>query len=216
MHLRTPFLLTIGFSLACAGLGKKDDGDDTQDTSPPGGSEPCEAYLDCVTDVDPSAYATAAASYGESGSCWQDTDAASCSAACDAARDELADENPLSQVCGGDGFPAVDGCPFTEGDWQTYFTVRNDTCGWPSPFGGDATLTCRNRSSGRFDWELSELFTTGACTADGLNFTCEADYGGIPLLWLGSFDDWQVQADGEWTYQTTGCSSVGEVEAYLE
>ena len=216
MRLSFALLSLLAFGIACA-AGKKDPSSDDEETDVPGGSDACDAYLDCVNDVDPSSYADAADAYGENGSCWASSgDSDGCSEACDGARADLAEENPLSDDCGGAGYPDVTGCPFVEGEWLITFDADDNECGFPNPFGARGLVSCRDESRGTFDWELDDLFTGGSCASDGLSFECEADYGDGTMAWTGVFDDWQDAGAGDWLYTFASCTSSGTFEASLE
>jgi len=129
-HMR-PLLLSFLVipCLACLGLFSGDNFE----------REACDAYLDCLAEVDPGGFAAATSVYGVGGSCWEAAPD-NCERACSGAQAAVAQLHEDNQTC--------------NPDWQSPPPFR-PTFGVYSAFGQVESNTCSSsRDPVFFDWDI--------------------------------------------------------------
>ncbi len=235
------FLSIPAFLLACTGLlGEPEDSGDTgggssqvDDPEPWEQSDDCDAWLDCLEEVDEDAWDDAQSQYGEDGSCWGTDDdvATDCDDYCEAQLEALADENPDVEACGGEavdtgtdtgGDTGTDtgsggSCVLDEGVWAFTMFWTEDTCGaadaWTEQF---VEVTCdRGDMSMALDLEGFGLSLT--CGADGRNFECVESSAPVLLTVAGTANSSGTSASGAIVLELLdSCYSEGEFDAVLD
>jgi hypothetical protein len=125
---RLPIPATFTLALACAlllacgdksGQGSGGDGDgdgdgdsDTSGTTGGPDSDPvCDMYLECLAKVDPDSAPAEEEKYGPGGSCWTEETAPECVDDCQDKTDEILEDFPNEEVCGGEPLCADACCP---------------------------------------------------------------------------------------------------------
>lgn len=164
--------------LACGG-GEGGDGDHPN----------CDAYLDCVADVEPSTVATEMEAYGSDAACWEDDDSAeACESACADAQQELYFANPTSDLCD-DGSDLPSSSVIRQAGWQASVSVENEDSA--DCFGdaeevdqGEFTFTSTETTAFSTDVDLeyysdyqyghyvTYYHLSLVCTNDGFEFSC--------------------------------------------
>ncbi len=101
--------IAASLALACGdGGGTDDGGDDGTSTSTdtgdggPDSDAKCDAYIDCISKVDPDNAGAAEDKYGPGGTCWSEDTPEECIDDCVDFTGELLDDNPNALECGGE------------------------------------------------------------------------------------------------------------------
>jgi hypothetical protein len=209
----------VAVALACAGGKDADEDDDTTatgddtDTTPPQTleqTEACEDYVACVSAVDPDGLGAVLDTYGPSGTCWTDGQETAdvCDDACAGALDDLRDEHPREEACG--GTPSA--CVGADGTWSFTFEVVDGNCEL-SETTYPLALTCSDPGTGDFELDMGESVWT--CTSDDLDFTFTVDGRELQGEMRGEFAEDGSSAGGSFHFLVGGgdCDLTGAFSA---
>lgn len=200
---------TLGDSADSADSGRTSGGGDTEEEAWTQ-SDDCEAYLDCLKEVDRSEYDDEVERYGEDGSCWgtDDDEAMGCDDACEQFLEGLAEDHPTVEACngstdigsetgtdtgddsGGDtgtdpGTDAGSGgtCPLDAGLWALELEWVSDNCGVSSWMVQDVEVSCSGDDALVMDLMLLDAFPmTLPCDYSGRDFSCFGSEGSMDLV----------------------------------
>jgi hypothetical protein len=208
---------------AVAGCGADDSANDTDATPTGTDRSACEAYIDCVAEVEPANAGQAVDDYGAESSCWTNADQAeACREACASAMAELHLAAPSSEACD-DGSSVPSNQVFLIESWRlnvvtsdaeycAYMVAGMDPDYWVATFAANETTQFPAQLRAEYVGAGFDL----ACTNDGLNVHCastDTTGGGMSATFEGAMAESRQSLTGTVSVEFRSTTCTWEVES---